>query len=67
MGRLFLAYCAMAVMTFGYAAAFCESCNDSFWQSSSERRAVVGVTAGLAWPLYWSWSAAEFLGSSRGR
>jgi len=57
---LFLAYIAVAVFTFGFAAAHHPVCvpppNRQF-ACDADSPTVSGLAAAVLWPLYWSWEA----------
>lgn len=65
-----LAYVAVAIPTFGYAAqqnylaeteeeAICKAeTPEKFCMENSSLSAIPGFTAAVLWPLYWSWEIA---------
>lgn len=57
---LFLAYCAIAIFTFGFAAAHHPACvapADHSTVCDLDSPTVSGIAAAVLWPLYWSWEA----------
>lgn len=58
-------YCAIAVYTFGYAAAAAERRDNACrslheWERTSpclESPSASGLFAGAAWPFFWAWEA----------
>lgn len=58
-------YVAIAIFTFGVSASDFRVCVKSFTQDLTEctsaQRAGAGFAAGIFWPLYWSWTAAEYI------
>lgn len=62
MVKLMVAYAAVALLTFGFAASSTQSCKRRAFGGplqSVDCRANVGLISGAVWPLYWSWSAFD--------
>lgn len=58
--HLIAAYVTIAIVTFGYAAATHKP-DPCTWciVPEEESKAHIGILAGVAWPLYWTWEAFE--------
>ena len=60
MRNLLLAYFAAALITFGHSASGNTGCKQGLFTSEQlamDCIAFRAYIAGMAWPLYWSWSA----------
>lgn len=57
-----IAYCVVAVFSFGHAASAPRVCANSGYSDDrcpAATLAVAGTFSGLFWPLYWSWTSFE--------
>ena len=55
---LFFAYVAIAIFTFGFAAAHhpvCVAPSDRLYLCDADSPTASGLAAAALWPLYWSW------------
>ena len=60
--RWIAAYAVIALLTFGYSASSTDSCRERPWEGPiqvSECRFMVGISSGIAWPLYWVWAGFD--------
>lgn len=57
--KLTAAYAVIALLTFGYAASSPDICKPSIFRPASECRFMTGLSSGMAWPMYWVWTAFE--------
>lgn len=63
-------YIVAAILTFGHAASNAPATRVNTFTgveevTDSEFRALDGMLAGIMWPLYWSWTAFDWIGGEK--